>query len=160
MVSFKLLLNKISTHIKWCNILHFFIEQDGSPYGDRIPGVWLDSEARLFVSSSINGHKLSKLMDLEVVENKWYDFEISQLPDGYGKVIIVKLYLNFLSYHFYFQYVFSCKIDDTVYWKIENEKPRNFKDVIMYIGDPWYEAAQGLVQGLTVKSIDCGESCL
>ena len=35
----------------------------------------------------------------------------------------------------------------------------NFEDVIMYIGDPWYEAVQGLVQGLTVKTIDCGETC-
>ena len=35
----------------------------------------------------------------------------------------------------------------------------NFEDVIMYIGDPWYAAANGYVQGLTVKTIDCGETC-
>ena len=89
-VSFKLLLNKLSTHIKWCNILHFFIEQDGSPYGDRIPGIWLDSGARFWVSSALNGNKdYNKHMNLDVAENKWYNFEISQLPNDDGKVIIV-----------------------------------------------------------------------
>jgi len=142
-VSFKLFLNKLPTDIRWTNILHFSTGQDRTNYGDRTPGIWLDSGVRFYVASAINGNIYTReYMDLDVAENKWYDFEISQLPDGYGK------------------YVFSCKIDDTVYWKIENEQPRNFEDVIMYIGDPWWEAVQGLVQGLTVKSIDCGESCL
>ena len=60
---------------------------------------------------------------------------------------------------FIFQHIFSCKIDDIFYWKVLNPTPMNFEDVIMYIGDPWYEAVQGLVQGLTVKTIDCGETC-
>ena len=60
---------------------------------------------------------------------------------------------------FIFQHIFSCKIDDIFYWKVLNANPMNFEDVIMYIGDPWYEAVQGLVQGLTVKTIDCGETC-
>jgi len=141
-VSFKLFLNKLPTHIKWTNILHFSTGNDGSNYGDRIPGIWLDSGSRFYVASALNGNKdYNKHMNLDVAENKWYNFEISQLPNDDGK------------------YVFECKIDDAVYWKIQNEKPRNFKDVIMYIGDPWYEAATGLVQGLTVKTIDCGESC-
>jgi len=141
-MSFKLFINKLDTDIEWANILHFTIGDDSTNYGDRIPGIWLSSGARFFVSSAINGYKdYNKHMDLDVAENEWYDFEISQLSTDDGK------------------HVFSCKIDDTVYWTIENENPMNFEDVIMYIGDPWYPAAQSLVQGLTVKTIDCGESC-
>ena len=158
-MTFKLFISKLDTDIEWANILHFTIGDDSTNYGDRIPGIWLSSGARFFVSSAINGYKdYNKHMDLDVAENEWYDFEISQLSTDDGKVIITK-YVIYFSYPFIFQHVFSCKIDDTVYWTIENENPMNFEDVIMYIGDPWYPAAQSLVQGLTVKTIDCGESC-
>ena len=50
------------------------------------------------------------------------------------------------------QYVFACKIDDIVHWQVENEEPKAFVDVFMYIADPWYEAAHGTVKDLTVKT--------
>ena len=105
-MTFKLFINKLDTDIEWANILHFTIGDDSTNYGDRIPGIWLRSGARFFVSSAINGYKdYNKHMDLNVAENEWYNFEISQLSTDDGKVIITK-YVIYFSYTFFFSACF------------------------------------------------------
>ena len=105
-MSFKLLISKLATDVKWANILHFTIGDDRTNYGDRIPGIWLESGARFYAASAINGNKdYNKLMSLDVAENTWYDFEISQLTNDIGQVIITK-YVSYFSYPFHFSAYF------------------------------------------------------
>ena len=105
-MSFKLFISKLSTDVKLANILHFTIGDDRTNYGDRILGIWLESGARFYATSAINGNKdYSKLMSLGVAENTWYDFEISQLTNDIGQVIITK-HVSYFSYPFYFSAYF------------------------------------------------------
>ena len=76
-LSFDLLLNTVELS-GYQSILHLTIGGDHAMYGDRTPGVWLNSNW-FHIASAINGNS-NKYKDIspQLQAGNWMQFEISQ----------------------------------------------------------------------------------
>merc|ERR1712013_449227 len=122
------------------SIIHFTIGGDccGVP-GDRTPGLWVYNGTEIVLRSTIDGQANYGILpdqfpDLPAISlNTWHTVEISQLSNGS-------------------EIVFYMKLDgSTIATKINNQ-PRSFKNVKIFAGDDWYDAAFGKMKNLIVKT--------
>ena len=131
-VSFKL--RPLSYSQEWESVLHLSKGQNYGECGDRNPAVFFhkDGSGRLAIFSAINGEVNSEFITEKPLPlNEWSTVKISQqLTNGV--------------------YMYSIDINDENLYKIENKDPRNFKDVKVYIADPWYTAHDGDIKELLV----------
>lgn len=97
----------------WTNIFHFTQGGDQSRYGDRIPAVFVNKSGFFRISSAINGnpnHSFDKSFRL----NKTYVILIEQFYDQ-----------------------FSIKVNGWNVYSIRNKQAQDFRNVKLYISDPW-----------------------
>merc|ERR1719317_929594 len=122
------------------SIIHFTIGGDccGVP-GDRTPGLWVYNGTEIVLRSTIDGQANYGILpgqfpDLPAISlTTWHTVEISQLSNGS-------------------EIVFYMKLDgSTIATKINNQ-PRSFKNVKIFAGDDWYDAAFGKMKHLIVKT--------
>ena len=126
----------------WHNVIHFSaFGNDLSKYGDRIPGVWFHANNvnQLYLCSAVSGNKdhCKVGADTAVQKGVWSTVTIKQRKDGQGR------------------YVYTININGKVAHSVINTDARLFKNVKVYVGDPWYAHQAGYIRKL---SVDIGKN--
>ena len=118
--------------VTWASIVHLTVGNNIGEHGDRIPGIWLNSNSFWYVTSSVSGNKDHWHKFTNVSLNSWTSFRIwqDQLPDG--------------------TYMFEYSINDDTIYSIFNNDPRSFRNVKIYASDPWHVAAKAKIRNFQV----------
>ncbi|XP_065652528.1 meprin A subunit alpha isoform X5 [Hydra vulgaris] len=135
-VSFKL--KPYSYSRGWENVLHITKGQNYGECGDRNPAVFLhkDGSGRLVFFSAINGNINSEFETKNPLPlNVWSSIKIEQTLKNRA-------------------YVYAIYVNGSIQCEIENKDPRQFKDIKVYISDPWYTAHDGDIKELFVINGD------
>ncbi|XP_065652538.1 uncharacterized protein LOC136079842 isoform X2 [Hydra vulgaris] len=135
-VSFKL--KPYSYSKGWENVLHVTKGQNYGECGDRNPAVFFhkDGSGRLVFFSAINGNINSEFETKNPLPlNVWSSIRIEQTLKNSA-------------------YVYAIYVNGSIQYEIENKDPRQFKDVKVYISDPWYTAHDGDIKELFVVNRD------
>ncbi|XP_065652584.1 uncharacterized protein LOC136079857 [Hydra vulgaris] len=133
-ISFKL--KPISYSKEWQNVLHITKGQNFGECGDRYPAVFFDGSGRLEFFSDINGKINSKFVTKNPLPlNVWSSVKIEQTFKNGG-------------------YVYAIFINGSIQYETENKDPRQFKDMKVFISDPWYTAHDGWIKELFVVNGD------
>merc|ERR1712021_154097 len=100
----------------WKSLLHL---TTGDDY-PRLPAIFLHPNKFFHICYHVNGnHNYCQGYNYEL--NKDYHFEISQQRNSKGEA------------------VYSIKVNGETFHEIINTKPVKFKDVKLYLSDPWFE---------------------
>ena len=116
----------------WSSIIHLTIGGDAEIIGDRTPAVFLMPESRGFHFTTSLGDDISYFWDYyeNLQQNYVYEIEIHQRYISNGN------------------YRYFIKIDREEVHSAINSKARQFYNVKVYVGDPWYNASKGLISNL------------
>ena len=119
----------------WVSVFQNTIGGDYKSYGDRLPAVFfLPSANKMKVAVSINGKS-----------NHQKEFAFTGSPNSWTKINISQ---RFIGGRFLFRvFVGGKKVEE-----VENRQPKEFEDVKVYAGNPWFEAAPGLIRNITVRA--------
>ena len=102
----------------WKNLFHVTTGNDMGE-GGRIPSVFVDPKKYFEICYHVNGAEYYQNYHYEL--NEEYHFEISQTKNSKGEAIY-KINVNGKTFH-----------------EIVNTTPMKFKDVMLYLSDPWHE---------------------
>ena len=108
-------------------------------YSHSYSGVWLhgsssnDTDNNLLICSAVNDNGNYCVTSGAVPLGHWTRVEIRQLKVSSS-------------------YKYLVKVNDITIEEVYNKKPREFSNVKVYNGDPWSDAAQGVIRNLTVTS--------
>ena len=103
----------------WTSLFHVTTGQDLGE-GGRLPAVFLNWDKYFLIAYHVNGNAdYGQKYFYEL--NKEYHFEISQLKNSTGEA------------------TYSIKVNGETFHEIVNTTPLKFKDVKLYLSDPWYE---------------------
>ena len=112
-------------------VIHFSIGEDLGSYGDRAPAVWFYKNGSMQICSAINGNANLCVNTEQIAAKKWSKIEIMQvIVDGV--------------------YTYSVNINGKMSYKTSNNDARNFLNVKVYFGDPWYTAQPGFIRNLVI----------
>ena len=102
-------------------------------YGARVPGIWTHSAGYFHICFAVNGNKNYCFNTKKIPINKWVKVRLSQqLEDS--------------------QYIYKIFINGQQVVRTVNSQPREFKNVKVYSGDPWYEVADAYVRNFRISS--------
>ena len=107
----------------WMSIVHFTIGEDNGKYGDRTPAVffYVDGDTKLFhFASAVNGQGYTFDETTSFRLNHKYHIEIHQRYISQGN------------------YRYFVKIDGVEVKSVVNSDARQFYEVKVYAGDPWF----------------------
>ena len=121
-----------SVYGSWSNVLHFTSLEGGyansGKYGSRAPAIFPLGKT-WYIASPVSGNS-NYYKNMPVIKtNEWSTFMIKQSLEN-GKYI-------------YRVFVNGKKIDERV-----NTQPREFHELKVYAGDPWYVAQPGFVKNV------------
>ena len=103
----------------WTSLFHLTTGED-SGVGGRIPAVFVNQDKYFHHCYHVNGDdNYCQNYDYEL--NKDYHFEISQNKNSEGEA------------------VYSIKVNGETLHEIVNTTPLKFKDVKLYLSDPWFD---------------------
>ena len=103
----------------WTSLFHLTTGED-SGVGSRIPAVFVNQEKYFHHSYHVNGDD-NYCQNYNYELNKDYHFEISQKKNSEGEA------------------VYSIKVNGETLHEIVNTTPLKFKDVKLYLSDPWFD---------------------
>ena len=118
--------------------LLFSITGNHGTLGERIPAIWThtslgDTNSRaLHICSGISTNVNDCFNSKRVVKNKWHSITVEQ------KLVNSK-------------YIYSVHVDGDLSYTKENTSPRTYKNVKLYISDPWHSALNGQIKDLKVE---------
>merc|ERR1712243_324004 len=123
------------------NVLHFTLSnRDNSVRGDRMPGVWFHSTAstalknRMLFCADVNGNRnYCYTTNTFIEKNRWVNIRVSQK-------------------HVFGGYYYSISVDGHIIHTLRNAHPAVYKQVYVYGSDPWYNAAEGKIKNLVIKT--------
>ena len=117
---------------KWMSFLHLSATgKNCCNYGDRVPGVWFKSNdgktifMTVAITQQIGKSQIVKNINLE--KNKWHKIELDHMIVGKGGK-------------------FTVTVDEKVAWTVDNTSPTEYKNVLWYQSDPWYESMAKYVE--------------
>ena len=113
----------------YSSVAHATIGKDSGRHGDRIPGIWLFQNTRLYICFSTNANANNCFLaktTLPLLKNSTIVVQQIQSPDNY-------------------QYYFQVDVDGKRIHNTLNEKPLVFNDVTYYASDPWYNPAKAIL---------------
>ena len=117
-VEYDVIVNK-ELSVTWTSLFHLTTGKNGGE-GGRLPAVFVNRGKFFLISYHVNGKTdYWKKYNYEV--NKEYHFEISQQTNSKGEA------------------VYSIKVNGETFHEIVNTTPLKFKDVKLYLSDPWHE---------------------
>ncbi|XP_065653612.1 uncharacterized protein LOC136080636 [Hydra vulgaris] len=119
----------------WANVIHLTIDEDKNDFGRRIPGVWFapDRLGALVIISAVNNDSNYYFYTEILPLNEWSTINISQnMCNGV--------------------YMFTCYINGKLIHNVENKSPKSFKNVKVYVADPWYNAQDGSIKEIRIKN--------
>jgi len=132
-ISFDLLVAKhTSGNVWWRNVIHLTTGGNDGTYGFRTPGVWIFKTNKLHVSSALNGN-----------HNSYFDFP-KQVKEF--QVNTLHISQNFIDN----KYIFEIQQNGETMYSVENKQATEFKNVKMYVGDPWYTPVDGKLRNILV----------
>ena len=132
-VSFKLFPTAFSPG--WHNVLHFTTGVDHGKPGSRIPVVFLhmtEGNTRiisLWICSDVNENINSCWHKKSMHTHTWTSIQIKQTSASLS-------------------YTYQVLIDGEVKHEVINKSPRVFRNVKLYVSNPWYPAQEGLIKDL------------
>ena len=102
---------------EWASLFHVTTGQNTGE-GGRLPAVFVNRDKYFIIDCHVNGDPTySRIYNYEL--NKEYHFEISQQTNSKGEA------------------VYSIKVNGETF-EIVNTTPLKFKDVKLYLSDPWH----------------------
>ena len=101
----------------WKSLFHL-TTGEGSGEGIRIPAVFVNQD-KFHICYNFNGTEYWHNYNYKL--NEEYHFEISQNKNSKGEAI------------------YNIKVNGKTLYEIINATPTKFKDVMLYLSDPWYE---------------------
>ena len=118
----------------WTNVIHLTIGDDNRNYGNRTPGVWFQPDNSLYFNSPINdSSKNFSVLTVRAQIMEWTKVKISQL-------LITE------------KYTFTVQVGETEVYTVQNLFPQEFKNVKVYLSDPWYFAQPGLIRNVIISN--------
>ena len=137
-VSFTIRMTTLSTSAEWCNLIHLTQNGDNEAYGDRTPAVFLrgtPSVLNTFFMASVDGNKNHVYESSQIPKiNEMTHFEIHQRYVSGGK------------------YRYFIKINGQEIYSTINDDARQFYNVKVYAGNPWYVACPGFIKNFAVTN--------
>ena len=118
-VEYDVIVNKELTG-SWKNLFHLTTGED-TGVGGRIPGIFVNPGKFFYNCFHVNGDN-NYCQRYNYQLNKENHFEISQIKNFKGEA------------------VYSIIVNGETLHEIVNTTPLNFKDVKLYLSNPWYEA--------------------
>ena len=119
----------------------FNSNSDSANYGDRIYAIWVNLYATMDIWFQKNGEmsKISmQLTNTPVME--WTRINVTQkLTNG--------------------KYILNIFVAKTKAYSIKNINPIEYKDVKLYLGDPWYPVQPGFIRNLFTDAISSMYQC-
>ena len=118
----------------WTSLFHLTIGED-SGVGGRIPAVFVNQDKYFHHCYHVNGDD-NYYQNYDYELNKDYHFEISQQKNSEGEA------------------VYSIKVNGETLHEIVNTTPLKFKDVKLYLSDPWFDtfAPYGKLSNLKITN--------
>jgi hypothetical protein len=118
-VEYDVIVNK-DLSIEWISLFHLTTGKRTGE-GSRIPAVFVNKGKFFQICNHVNGVSTYGYQTNYNYElNKEYHFEISQQTNSKG------------------EYVYSIKVNGETFHEIVNTTPLKFKDVKLYLSDPWH----------------------
>ena len=119
---------------KWASVIHFTRGGNAANYGDRSPAVWFRPGVNGFhICSAVNGKKnYCRNPSQRFRTGVWISVTITQFKSG--SVYLYQIFINNFMVH-----------------STTNKKPQDFKNVKVYVGDPWYNPQQGYIRNLVIR---------
>ena len=133
-VSFEFKATTFNTTEYYHNILHLSIGGKDGTYGDRTPmiSIW---HPVVQVSSAVNGAaNYYKDFTPPIIIGKWMKMSVSQIKDVKG------------------EYNYNIEMDGKVLHTVVNSGAQDFTNVSVYASDPWYEAQNGFIRNLVIRT--------
>eukprot|EP00463_Aulacantha_scolymantha_P005631 TRINITY_DN6_c0_g2_i22.p1 TRINITY_DN6_c0_g2~~TRINITY_DN6_c0_g2_i22.p1 ORF type:complete len:195 (-),score=22.37 TRINITY_DN6_c0_g2_i22:12-554(-) len=99
--------------------------------GCRIPAAWIREGKYLHLTSGVNeqnNYYINFLVSLKT----WYHVQIKQVENEAKKI------------------VYSILVNNKVIHSLLNTKAREYKNVKVYVADPWYPAANGTIKNIQI----------
>ena len=104
----------------WKSLFHLTTKENGG-FGGRIPAVFLNPAKYFHTCFHVNGND-NYCQNYNYELNKKYHFEISQENNENG------------------QAVYQISVNGEVFHEVINTTPFGFKNVKLYLSDPWYDS--------------------
>ena len=124
-VQFELILNKFSSH--YSNIFHVTTGKQNGDFGSTIPAVYINKDNKVEIYSAVNNDMAFKTTS-SIASGKWVSIKISQVKSN-----------NI--------YTYTVAVDGIIVKTVANTNVRSFKDVSIYISNPWEAAVKvGFIQ--------------
>ena len=137
-VSFSIRMTTLSTSETYCNLIHLTQNENNENHGDRNPAVSLKgtpSVLKTFFSSSVGGNKDHQYLSSQIPKiNEMTHFEIHQRYVSGGK------------------YRYFIKMNGQEIYSTINDDARQFYNVKVYAGSPWYVACPGFIKNFSVTN--------
>ena len=112
------------------NIFHLTTGESCCNVGSMIPAVWIFN-GNLNVGMAINGvGNLSR--SFAINDTEWYNVLILQKKNKHG------------------DFTFKVLINAEVKWSLVNINPKEFKDVKLFISNPWHQAFNGSLRNFHI----------
>ena len=118
----------------WSSLFHVTTGENVG-YGCRLPAVFVNKDKYFHICYHVNGNT-NYVKNYNYELNKEYHFEISQLKNSMGEA------------------TYSIKVNGETFHEIVNTTPLKFKDVKLYLSDPWYDTFEpfGKLSNLKVNA--------
>ena len=115
----------------WTSILHLTTGANCCGIGQRIPAIF-PLNGKLAISFAVDRNGNYYFWTPKLALNTWYNFRLTQ--QLVGKNYIYRVYMN----------------NRIIHTKV-NKNARDYKNVKVYVADPWYNAQPGLVKNIRIS---------
>ena len=116
----------------WSNVLHFTTGANYGKLGTRIPGVWFYYN-KLHICGSVNGNANRCYNSKPLARNRWTDVKIVNSKVGS-------------------KYWYTVYVNGVLLGKMVNPSSRVYKNVKVYITDPWHKSFKGSLRNIQISA--------
>ena len=108
--------------------------------GDRTPALWIHKTRGVYIVTTLNAvASVGKFFKTKKPAlNEWSKVEISQVKIGQ-------------------KYFFSLAIKGETLWFVENRRPKEFTDVMVFASSDWYAAQDGSIRQFAIENKKSGK---
>ena len=116
-------------------VLHLTIGDNTGTVGDRTPALWIHKTRGVYIATALNGvaSDAKFFKTKKPALNEWTRVEISQVKIGH-------------------KYFFSVAIKGEKLWFVENTRPKEFTDVMVFASSNWYAAQDGSIRHFEIEN--------
>ena len=111
------------------------IGDNSGTVGDRTPALWIHKTRGVYIAAALNGvASVAKFFKTKKPAlNEWSKVEISQVKIAH-------------------KYFFSLAIKGETLWSVENTRPKEFTDVMVFGSSTWYATQDGSIRQFEIEN--------